>query len=111
MTTRLIEGRPSMAPTGACRWLSAELGISASPSTIRRMCDRGELRHVLVEVRTPRGTTRTERHTIGEWLRDAFTVDTGADAGPSIAEILDGEEDRTAAAMAQIEAIRKGGRR
>jgi len=112
MTIRLIEGRPSMTPKRACEWLRRELDIPTSPSSIRRMCDAGELRHQLIERKTANGT-RIERHTIDRWLLEAFVVDSTApeDRVGSAAATIQDEEERTAVALAEIAALRKGGRR
>ena len=105
MTSRNIDGHPSMTPTKAAAWLRHELGIETSPSTIRRMCDQGTLRHVLVETSN---AGRPERHTTGAWLRAAFVIETTEDTDAPRQPDQD-ETARAATAMALLTAIRKGG--
>jgi len=106
MTCFLIDGRPSMTPKRACAWLRQELGIDTSPGTIRRLCDSGRLRFQLIET----SPGRTERHTTDRWLRDAFIIETGTAQGDP-PRVDQDDETRTAAALAEIAALRKGGRR
>ena len=108
MMSFLIDGRPSMTPKRACAWLRQELGIDTSPGTIRRLCDSGRLRFQLIETRPG----RTERHTTDRWLREAFIIETGTseNSNPSPAQTTQDEEARTAVALAEIAALRKGGR-
>lgn len=105
MTSRHIDGHPSMTPTKAAAWLRHELGIETSASTIRRMCDQGTLRHVLVETST---AGRPERHTTGAWLRAAFVIETTEDTDAPRQPDQD-ETARAATAMALLTAMRKGG--